>query len=92
MGLISFLFLMLNLIFMYLSQLFTLAEKDLCTHTDEQLIHMSRPSDSQKVSGLQPGFMVKFESTKGLDYPWPADIIVIYFVHTVNIKKTLHEC
>lgn len=24
----------------------------------------------------------KFESTKGLDYPWPADIIVIYFVHS----------
>jgi len=45
---------------MYLSQLLILAEKVLCTCADEQLIHMSRPSDSQKVSGLQPGFMVKF--------------------------------
>lgn len=74
---------------MYLSELFSLTEKDLCTHV--QLIHMSGPSDSQKLSGLQPGFMAKFESTKGLDYPWPADTIVIYFTNS-EYKKTLHEC
>lgn len=45
----------------------------------DQLIHVSGPSDSQTVSGLQPGFMVKFESTKALDYAWLVDITVINF-------------
>lgn len=47
---------------------------------------MSGPSDSETVSGLQPGFMVKFESTKALNYAWPADI-VIHFVHTEYKKN-----
>lgn len=40
---------------MYLPQLFTLAETDLCTHADEKLILTSGPSTSQNTSGLQPG-------------------------------------
>lgn len=53
----------------------------------DQLIHVSGPSDSQTVSGLQPGFMAKFENTKALDCAWPADT-VIHFIHT-EYKKIL---
>lgn len=76
----SFLFLILNLIFIYLPQLFTLAETDLCTHADEKLILTSGPSTSQNTSGLQPDFTVKAESTKGLDYPWPGDTSDLLYV------------
>lgn len=72
---------------MFLSQLFTLAEKDLCNHTNEQLIHKSCPSESQEVSGLQPDLTVKFESTKGFHYPWPTNtIIFIYNSHLLCTK------
>lgn len=53
----------------------------------DQLIQVCGPSDSKTVSGLQPGFMAKYESTKALDYAWPADT-VIHFVH-IEYKKIL---
>lgn len=40
---------------MYLPQLFTLAETNLCAHNDEKLILTSGPSTSQNTSGLQHG-------------------------------------
>lgn len=53
----------------------------------DQLIQVSEPSDSKTLSGLQPGFMAKYESTKALDYAWPADI-VINLVH-IEYQKIL---
>lgn len=52
----------------------------------DQLIPVSRPSDSQTVSGLKPGFMAEFENTKAFGYAWPADI-VINFIHTEYKKN-----
>jgi len=51
-----------------------LAEIDHCIHADKWLIHTSGPSDSQKVTGLQPSSMVEVGITKRLDYPWTGDI------------------
>lgn len=59
----------MGLIYLFVSSLepyFHVFNSNIYFGRKDQLIHVSGPSDSQTVSGLQPGFMAKFESTTAL--------------------------